>query len=136
MCGNKKIAVLARFFAHVQTGPGAHLASCTMGTGSFPGVKRPGRGADNLPLLVLRSRKSRAIPLPPSGPSSLLRGTFTLVTLVTTTGLDNLVDILTRLLTGQSAFRFPTGARDCFASPKRPDHLGGPPSFLFNTYLG
>jgi hypothetical protein len=31
----------ARFFAHVQTGPGAHPASCTMGTGSFPGVKRP-----------------------------------------------------------------------------------------------
>jgi len=26
-------------FAPVQTGPGAHPASCTMGTGSFPGVK-------------------------------------------------------------------------------------------------
>jgi hypothetical protein len=35
----------ARFFAHVQTGPGAHPASCTMGTG----VKRPGRGADHPP---------------------------------------------------------------------------------------
>ena len=34
----------ARFFAPVKTGPGAHPASCTMGTGSFPGVKRPGRG--------------------------------------------------------------------------------------------
>ena len=32
----------ARFFAPVQTGPGAHPASCTMGTGSLP-VKRPGR---------------------------------------------------------------------------------------------
>jgi hypothetical protein len=39
----------ARFFAHVQTGPGAHPASCTMGTGSFPGVQRPGRGADHPP---------------------------------------------------------------------------------------
>ena len=29
-----------------QTGPGAHPASCTMVTGSFSGVKRPGRGAD------------------------------------------------------------------------------------------
>ena len=29
----------------VQTAPGAHQASCTMGTGSFPGVKRLGRGA-------------------------------------------------------------------------------------------
>jgi hypothetical protein len=38
-----------RFFAHVQTGPGAHPASCIMGTGSFPGVKRPGRGADHPP---------------------------------------------------------------------------------------
>jgi hypothetical protein len=29
----------ARFSSHVQTGHGAHPASCTMGTGSFPGVK-------------------------------------------------------------------------------------------------
>jgi hypothetical protein len=35
----KKFPVEARFFAHVQTGPGAHPASCTMGTGYFPGVK-------------------------------------------------------------------------------------------------
>ena len=27
----------ARFSAPVQTGPGSHPASCTMGTGSFPG---------------------------------------------------------------------------------------------------
>jgi hypothetical protein len=27
------------FSAPVQTGPGAHPASCTVGTGSFPGVK-------------------------------------------------------------------------------------------------
>jgi hypothetical protein len=39
----------ARFFAHVQTGPEANPASCTMGTGSFPWVKRPGRGADHTP---------------------------------------------------------------------------------------
>jgi hypothetical protein len=45
----KKIPVGARFFAHVKTGPGAHPASCTMGTRSFPGVKRPGRGADHPP---------------------------------------------------------------------------------------
>ena len=49
----------------VQTGPGAHPASCKMGTWSFPGVKC-GRGVllTTHPLLVLRSRKSRAIPLP------------------------------------------------------------------------
>ena len=49
----------------VQTGPGAHPASCTMRTVSFPGVKC---GRDVLltthPLLVPRSWKSRAIPLP------------------------------------------------------------------------
>jgi hypothetical protein len=39
----------ARFFAHIQTGLEAHPASCTMGTVSFPGVKRPGRGADHPP---------------------------------------------------------------------------------------
>jgi len=37
----------ARFSAPVQTGPGAHPAPYTMGTGSFPGVKRPRRGDDH-----------------------------------------------------------------------------------------
>jgi hypothetical protein len=37
------------FFAHIQTGPGAKPASFTMGTVSFPGVKRPGRGAAHTP---------------------------------------------------------------------------------------
>jgi hypothetical protein len=46
---SKKIPVEARFFAHVLTGPGTHPASCTMGTWSFLGVKRPGRGADHPP---------------------------------------------------------------------------------------
>jgi hypothetical protein len=41
--------VRVRFFAHVQTDPGAHLASCTMGTGSFLGLKQPRRGADHPP---------------------------------------------------------------------------------------
>jgi len=39
----------ARFSAPVQTCPGVHPSSCTMGTGSFPGVKRPGRGVDHPP---------------------------------------------------------------------------------------
>jgi hypothetical protein len=45
----KTNSVGAKFFAHVPTGPGAHPAFCTMGTGSFPGVKRPGRGAEHPP---------------------------------------------------------------------------------------
>ena len=56
----------AVFSAPVQTGPGAHPASCTMGTGSFPGVKSS-RGVTLTPhpLLVPWSRKGRAIPLLP-----------------------------------------------------------------------
>jgi hypothetical protein len=50
----KKIPGRARFFAHVLTGPGAHPASCTVGTGSFPGVKLPGRYADHSSAEVTR----------------------------------------------------------------------------------
>ena len=56
-----------RDFPHLsRTGSGAHSASCTMGTGSFPGVKS-GQGVTltSHPLLVPWSRKSRAIPLLP-----------------------------------------------------------------------
>ena len=42
----------ARFFASVQTGPGAHPASQTMGTGSFLGVKS-GRGVTLTPHPLL-----------------------------------------------------------------------------------
>jgi hypothetical protein len=35
--------------APVHTGPGAHPASCTVGTGSFQEVKRPGRDVDHPP---------------------------------------------------------------------------------------
>ena len=56
---------MGRDFPPVQTGPGAHPASCKMGTGSFLGVKY-GRGVllTTHPVLVPRSWKSRAIPLP------------------------------------------------------------------------
>jgi hypothetical protein len=58
-----------RKFLPVQNGPGAHPASCTMGNGSFPGVKCiQGLTLTTHPLLVPRTWKSRAIPLPPSGP--------------------------------------------------------------------
>jgi len=79
----------ARFFAPVHTGPGSHPASCTMGTGYFPGGKeRPERDADTPhPLLVPWSRKSTAIPLLPPGAvrpvqsiSACTRVTFTYFT--------------------------------------------------------
>jgi hypothetical protein len=64
-------------FRLVQTGPGAHSASCRMGTGSFPAVNS-GRGVTLTPhpLLVPWSRKGRAIPLfppPPHEPYGLYR---------------------------------------------------------------
>jgi hypothetical protein len=50
--------------APVQTGPGTHPVSCAMCTGSFLGVES-GLGVTLTPhpLLVPRSKKSRAIPL-------------------------------------------------------------------------
>jgi len=54
-----------RDYPPVQTGPRAQTASRKMGTGSFPGVKC-GRSVllTTHSLLVLRSWKCRAIPLP------------------------------------------------------------------------
>jgi len=40
------------FFRTVQTGRGAHPASCTMGSGSFPGVES-GRGVTLTPQPLL-----------------------------------------------------------------------------------
>jgi len=58
----------ARFSAPVRTGPGTHPASYTMGTGSFPGVKREGRGH-----LAPRLKKEQSYTsTPPLG----LRGLF------------------------------------------------------------
>jgi hypothetical protein len=47
----------ARFFVHVQTGPGVHPPSCTVHTGSFPGVKWPGFGGDYPPCSNADVRK-------------------------------------------------------------------------------
>jgi len=47
----------ARFSAPVQTGPGAYPAFYIMGTGSFLGEKRPGRGVDHPPHLAPRLKK-------------------------------------------------------------------------------
>jgi hypothetical protein len=44
-----RIPVGERFSSTVQTGPGAHPASYTMGTRSFQGVKISWRGVDHPP---------------------------------------------------------------------------------------
>ena len=60
----------ARFSAPVQTDPGAHPASYTMGTGSFPGVKRPERGVDHPPPSSAKVKERVELYLySPSGPS-------------------------------------------------------------------
>jgi hypothetical protein len=53
-----RIPVGARFSATVQTGLGAHSASYTMGTVSYPWVKWPGRGVDH-PLPISTAVRER-----------------------------------------------------------------------------
>jgi hypothetical protein len=48
----------ARFFAPVQTSPGAHPAFYTKGTGSFPQVKRLGHGVDHPPTASAKVKES------------------------------------------------------------------------------
>jgi hypothetical protein len=65
-----RIPVKARFSAPIQTGPGAHPASYTMGTGTFPGVKRPGRGVHHQSPSSVEVKKWVELYLySPSGPS-------------------------------------------------------------------
>jgi hypothetical protein len=50
----------SRFSAPVQTNPGAHPASCTMGTGSFPEVES-GRGVTLVPRPLLMPRSKNRV---------------------------------------------------------------------------
>jgi len=64
-----RIPVGVRFSVPVQTDPGAHPASCTMGTGSFPGVKWSGRGVDRPPRSSAEVKERvELLPLWPSWP--------------------------------------------------------------------
>ena len=56
------------FSLPVQNGSKAHPASYTMGTGSFPGVKRPGRGVDHPPPTEVKERVELYL-FSPCGPS-------------------------------------------------------------------
>jgi hypothetical protein len=49
--------VLGSTQPHIQNGPGVHPATYTLGTVSFPGLKRPGHGADIPPHLEPRLKK-------------------------------------------------------------------------------
>ena len=109
-----------RFSSPVQTGPGAHTASCKMGTGSFPGVKS-GRGVTLTPhpFLMPWSRKSRAIPLLPYGPYSPYRASVPVQ------------ECTLPFLPSGMGDRVPVGGEIFRTCPDRP---WGPPSLLYNGY--
>jgi hypothetical protein len=65
-----RIPVRARFFAPDHTGSGAHPACCTMGAGSFPGIKQPGRAVSHPPLSSAEVKEGVQLYLySPFGPS-------------------------------------------------------------------
>jgi hypothetical protein len=49
----------ARFTIPVQTGPGVHLASYTVGNGSFPGVKQLGHDVDHPPPSSIQVKEGK-----------------------------------------------------------------------------
>jgi hypothetical protein len=68
----------ARFSAPVQTGPGTHPATYTVGTGSCPEVKRPKRGVNHPPYLTLMLKKEYSYTsTPPLGLRACYRVNFT-----------------------------------------------------------
>jgi hypothetical protein len=65
-----QIPVEVRFSTPAQTGPGAHPASYTMGTGSFSGVKQLGHGIVHPPQSSTEVKERVELYLySPSGPS-------------------------------------------------------------------
>jgi len=62
----------ARFSAPIQTGPRAHPAFYTVGTGSFSGVKRLGCGIDHPPPSSAKVKESIELSAPPMGLHGLL----------------------------------------------------------------
>ena len=105
-----RIPMGARFSTPVQTIPGAHPASYTMGTGSFPGIKRLGRGVNHPPPSSTKvERRVELYICSPSGPlwpvlgrilpltlpllSSLMLSNSTKILLLTTLIRDVLVSV-------------------------------------------
>jgi len=66
---------MARFSAPDHTGPGAHRAYCTMDTGFFPEVMRPGRGVNHPPSSSAEVKETEELYLySPSRPSCPVLG--------------------------------------------------------------
>jgi len=78
-----------RLSAAVQTSHGAHPASYIMGTGSFPGIKRPGPGVVHPPHLVPRLKKEWSYTsTPPLGLCGLFWGELTFSSTIPNVALD------------------------------------------------
>jgi hypothetical protein len=88
--------VRERYSTPVQTGPAAHLAYYTMGTGPFPGVKWPGRGVEHPPHLVPRLKTEQIYTTtPPMGFRGLSSGeiNFNFVCLCTYLAGDDVLEV-------------------------------------------
>jgi len=126
-------------FPPVQTGPGAHPASCKMGTVPFPGVKC-GRSVllTTHPLLVPRSWKSTVIPLPTFWDTPACNGITLLLYIyicvcVCVCGPVSSVGIATELWARRSGIE-KKKIRVGTSFSVRPDLPWGPPSLLYNRY--
>ena len=76
-----RILVGARFSAPVRIDPRVHPASYTMGTGSFPGIKRPGHGVNHPPPPAPRLKKEQGYnSAPPLGLRDLFQGELQVLT--------------------------------------------------------
>ena len=73
--GLDRIPVIARVSAPIQTGRRDHPASCTVGTGTCTGAKRPGRGVKHPPKSGAEVKERVELYLySPSGPSWSVMG--------------------------------------------------------------
>ena len=118
------IPVGARFSTPVQTGPGAHPASYTMGTGSLLGVKRPGRDVDHpLHLVPWLKKEQSYTSTPPLGFRGLFQGelytpmfilsAYYVSTIALSFNFDSLFSVEPRLLSrygNQTRFRTVRGS--------------------------
>jgi len=69
-----RILAGARISVPIQTSPGVHPVSYTMGTGSFQGTKQPGRDVDHPPPFSTEVKEYGCTYTPPLGLRGLLRG--------------------------------------------------------------
>ena len=128
-----RIPVVAIFSAPIQTGPGAYPASCTIGTGSFRGVKRLERDADHPPPSKCRGHERVGLYLySPSGPQWPVIG-WSLCSWRVRWNVDSQCsELATGWMDGGSI----PGRISFFSSPQIRDCLWGPRNFLSNGWRG